>query len=88
MRDKSSVQEQVTAEQIHVLEAVIVRIMKARKVLPANELHSAVIGQCLFFRAEPRMIKQRIEDLMKRNYLTREDPTVHTSPFVYIPGEA
>jgi hypothetical protein len=86
MQEKVSVQENVTAEQVHVLESIIVRNMKTRKVMAAQELHRAVMEQCLFFRPDMRMVKQRIEDLMKRGYLAREDPTVHTSDFVYVPG--
>ncbi len=86
LQEKVTVQEKVTAEQVHVLESIIVRVMKTRKVMVPQELHRAVMEQCVFFRPDLRQVRQRIEDLMKRGYITREDPTVHTSNFVYVPG--
>ncbi len=50
-----------------------------------QELVQAVLSQCLFFRPDVRKVKQRIEDLMKRGFIRREDPTMHTSPYVYVP---
>jgi hypothetical protein len=86
LQEKITVQEKVTAEQVHVLESIIVRVMKTRKVMVPQELHRAVMEQCVFFRPDLRQVRQRIEDLMKRGYIDREDPTVHTSNFVYVPG--
>ena len=46
-----------------------------------------VMSLCKFFRPDSRMVKQRVDDLMRRKYIRREDPTSHTSPYVYIAGE-
>jgi hypothetical protein len=53
-----------------------------------QDLVASVMQQCMFFRPDGRKVKQRIEDLIKRGFLRREDPTVHTSPYVYLPGDA
>jgi hypothetical protein len=47
-----------------------------------QELVQAILSQCVFFRPDVRKVKQRVEDLMKRGYIRREDPTDHTSPYV------
>lgn len=63
-----------------VLEAVIVRIMKARKHMEFNALVAEVIRMVSTrFVPQPADIKKRIEHLMERDYLER-DPD---SPNVY-----
>ena len=87
LQDKTSVATIVSAEQMHVLDAITVRNMKTRKVMSHVDLVQAIMTQCLFFRPDVRKIKQRIEDLMKRGFIKREDPDVHTSPYVYVPSD-
>eukprot|EP00906_Rhabdomonas_costata_P004426 RCo006541 len=58
----------------HVVEACIVRTMKSRKQLHNTELQSEVLRQLgTFFKPDPRMIKKRIEDLIERGYLERDE---------------
>ena len=58
----------------YVIEATIVRIMKARKSLAHNLLVAEVIEQLKSrFVPTPQMIKQRIESLLERDYLARSD---------------
>ena len=56
------------------IDACIVRVMKARRVLTFNELTQLVIDQLSkLFQAQPRHIKLRIEDLIMRAYLKRDE---------------
>ncbi len=52
-----------------------------------QDLVQDILSQCYFFRPDIRKVKQRLEDLMKRGFIKREDPTIHTSPYVYVPGD-
>jgi hypothetical protein len=49
-----------------------------------QRLVEEIMKQIRFFRPEPRLIKQRIEDLIGRRYLRREDPMNPNSPYVYV----
>uniref|UniRef100_A0A8R1I7W6 CULLIN_2 domain-containing protein n=1 Tax=Caenorhabditis japonica TaxID=281687 RepID=A0A8R1I7W6_CAEJA len=56
------------------VEAAIVRIMKARKRLDHNNLITEVTQQLRHrFLPSPTIIKQRIETLIEREYLARDD---------------
>ncbi|EGR33897.1 hypothetical protein IMG5_032160 [Ichthyophthirius multifiliis] len=56
------------------LDACIVRIMKSRKHLKLNELNQEVVKlMSHIFKPQPQQIKQRIESLIEREYLTRSD---------------
>ncbi len=49
-----------------------------------QRLVEEIIKQIRFFRPEPRLIKQRIEDLIGRRYLRREDPMNPASPYMCV----
>jgi len=56
------------------VEAAIVRIMKARKALNHNDLIAEVTRQLQArFSATPQFIKKRIESLIEREYLERDE---------------
>jgi len=62
----------VEEERRLLIEAAIVRIMKARKTLQHNELIAEVTRQMTSrFTAVPAFIKKRIESLIERDYLER-----------------
>ena len=64
----------VDEERKHLLEAVIVRIMKARKVLAHNQLLEEINRQVSNrFNPSPSAIKSRIESLIEREYLKRDE---------------
>jgi len=69
----------VEEERKVVIEAAIVRIMKARKTSGHQDLVSEVLKQLTFFGApNPRVIKRRIEDLIDREYLERSKDEANT----------
>jgi hypothetical protein len=76
-------ESEVEKLRILQIDSVIVRIMKARKLLGFTELVSEVIRQINMFKAQPLQIKKRIENLIEREFLAR-DETNH-SRFKYLP---
>jgi cullin 3 len=64
----------VEEDRRHLVEASIVRIMKARKALGHNELIAEVTRQLsVRFTPAPQFVKKRIESLIEREYLERSD---------------
>lgn len=62
----------VEEDRRHLVEAAVVRIMKARRTLGHNELIAEVTKQLsVRFLASPNFIKKRIECLIDREYLER-----------------
>mmetsp|Transcript_15858 Transcript_15858/g.55193 ORF Transcript_15858/g.55193 Transcript_15858/m.55193 type:complete len:900 (-) Transcript_15858:218-2917(-) len=69
----SKARERVDVDRRFCIDAAVVRIMKARRTLAHGELMSEVLAQLTSFRAAPKQIKERIEDLIHRDYLARTD---------------
>ncbi|CAK4079420.1 unnamed protein product [Aphanomyces euteiches] len=62
----------VEEDRKHLVEAAIVRIMKTRKSMQHNNLMTEVTRQLASrFVPAPQMIKRRIESLIEREYLSR-----------------
>ena len=64
--------EKVISERQYIIDAAIVRIMKTRKKLSHNELVSEVFSQ-LQFPLQSSDVKKRIENLIERDYLERDE---------------
>lgn len=64
--------EKVAEDRNHAIDASIVRIMKTRKSLPHNSLIQEVCMVLQNFKPQVRDIKQRIENLISREFLERD----------------
>lgn len=73
-KDRGAATLAVTEDRRHAIEAAIVRVMKTRKTLEHQKLVIEVSTHLLqYFKPDPRQIKQRIQDLIGREYLERDE---------------
>jgi cullin 3 len=86
-KDDNQKQEQAPpeppVERKHVVDAAIVRVMKARKQLDHNTLLEEVFRQCTLFRPQPQQIKLQIEALIEREFLKRD--ATQRNVYIYVP---
>ncbi|XP_018682167.2 cullin-1-like [Musa acuminata AAA Group] len=78
--ENKKVIEDVNKDRRYAIDAYIVRIMKSRKALGHQQLVLECIQQLSrIFKPDVKLIKQRIEDLITREFLERdgEDPNVY-----------
>lgn len=81
--EEKTLEKQVENERGYVIDASIVKIMKTRKTEKHQKLVADVMEQVTMFKAQPPHIKKRIEDLIVREYLKRDDKDKAT--YVYMP---
>ena len=81
--DEQEEEKNLRIERQNIIDAVVVRVMKARKTEKYNQLLEDVIKQISMFLPQQAMIKQRIESLIEREYLKRDD--VDKARFIYLP---
>ena len=82
-KGESDMDKAIMVMRNHIIEAKIVQIMKSRKVENHNDLMDAVLRMITMFKPEPKLIKQRIENLIEREYLERHKDKKGT--YVYKP---
>ncbi|PCJ22547.1 MAG: hypothetical protein COA94_09020 [Rickettsiales bacterium] len=63
--------------------SVFIVTLKARKEEKYNPLLEEVFRQIQMFRPQPKMIKERIESLIEREYLKRDEND--RSRYIYLP---
>ncbi|KAI3831029.1 hypothetical protein MKX03_011636 [Papaver bracteatum] len=81
--EKKKVIEDVDKDRRFAIDASIVRIMKARKVLQYNELVTACVEQLSrMFKPDFKVIKRRIEDLIAREFLERDKDNTNTFKYL------
>ncbi|CAM9628792.1 unnamed protein product [Chrysoparadoxa australica] len=72
VEENTKTYEAVFRDRQYQVDAAIVRIMKARKTLSHPLLMSELFGQ-IKFPAQPADLKRRIESLIEREYLERDE---------------
>ena len=72
IKSTTDLDQELLKERSMIIDAVVVRIMKARKVEIHQKLVESVIKQTTMFAAQPPMIKKRIESLIERDYIERD----------------
>ncbi|KAK9996245.1 hypothetical protein SO802_020931 [Lithocarpus litseifolius] len=81
--ERKKVIEEVDKDRRYTIDAVIVRIMKSRKVLELQKLVIECVEQLSnMFKPDIKLIKMRIEDLITRDYLERDQD--NPSMFKYL----
>lgn len=73
--------KQVEQERELALDAMIVRIMKSRRILKHNDLLLEINKLSTLFQPQPKMINKRIESLIERDYLKRDEEQRYASCF-------
>ena len=70
--ERDKVVEAVSRDRLYLIDAVLVRIMKARKTILHQQLLMQVLEQ-VKVPAQPGDIKKRIESLIEREYMERDE---------------
>lgn len=73
----------IKQERQAVCDAYIVKVMKTHKTVMHTELITKVMQQISMFKAEPQMIKMRIESLIERAYMKRDEK--NKALYIYVP---
>uniref|UniRef100_A0A914CCA3 Cullin family profile domain-containing protein n=1 Tax=Acrobeloides nanus TaxID=290746 RepID=A0A914CCA3_9BILA len=72
--ERKETRDKVDDDRRHEIEAAVVRVMKARKKMLHNDLVTEVTNQLKArFMPDPMLIKRRIENLIEREYLQRDE---------------
>jgi cullin 1 len=82
-KEVEEIDKTLQEDRKHSIEATVVRIMKSRKALGHQQLVLEVSKQLMqHFKPDPKEIKRRIEDLITREYLERDDSTANAYKYL------
>merc|ERR1712228_59338 len=74
---------QVFGDRRLMMEASIVRIMKSRKTMKHSLLIANVSQQLMHrFKVDPKLVKERINDLIEREYIKEDNEHHHTYHYI------
>jgi hypothetical protein len=74
MKGSRQLKKKVNEERDVKMDLVLVRVMKMKNVLDIQELIAEATKQLIrFFKPNPRVMKKRIEGLMERGFMRRDD---------------
>jgi hypothetical protein len=65
------------------VDAAIVRVMKARRIISHNALQIEVLTQVSHFKPDSKLIKQRISALIEKAFIERD--TLDQTMYRYLP---
>ncbi|CDW79762.1 cullin 4 [Stylonychia lemnae] len=71
-KEAENVHEKVLQDRKYLIDAAVVRTMKARKTVPHNDLITEVI-RLVRFPLDIQSLKQRVENLIESEYMRRDD---------------
>ena len=66
-------EEHIMKNREHLIDALVIRVMKANKQLRIKEIIENVFKLTTSFIPQPKLIKTRIESLIGREYLKRDE---------------
>nr|CAG4714740.1 unnamed protein product [Naegleria fowleri] len=73
-KDIQNTQASVSTDRTYILEACVVRVMKTRKTMNIQSLFNEVVTQLIpIFTPDVKQIKKRIESLIERDFLKRDE---------------
>lgn len=81
--EEIKMQKQVAKERQFVIQAHAVKVMKANKQHKYQVLLTDVIRNITMFKADPKMIKEQIEVLIRDSYMERKEDD--RTMLVYLP---
>jgi len=73
LENTAALKEKVKEDRSFVIDAALVRTMKARKHMAHSNLISEVMAQLTQFKPESSVVKRRIASLIERDYLERSE---------------
>ena len=82
-KDVAAADSSIQQERSSLIDAAIVRVMKSRKTMRLNDLLTDVVKNLHLFRPQPAQIKARIESLIERGYMKRDEKDLGV--FIYLP---
>eukprot|EP01130_Rhizamoeba_saxonica_P011135 TRINITY_DN4611_c0_g1_i1.p1 TRINITY_DN4611_c0_g1~~TRINITY_DN4611_c0_g1_i1.p1 ORF type:complete len:757 (+),score=170.13 TRINITY_DN4611_c0_g1_i1:206-2476(+) len=73
-KESKNIRKKVQEERGVKMDLALVRVMKAKNVLSVQELQAESSKQLMkYFKPNPRLMKKRMEALMERGFLRRDD---------------